>query len=48
MKCVFWKNNKCNSQYGKNIKFCDGVNPPEECPYNFKKLFKKVNKCIKE
>ena len=31
-KCLMWKNNKCNSDYGNKIK-CDGIKAPKKCPY---------------
>ena len=37
IKCIFWKNGRCNSDYGNGIK-CDGINPPEGCPYSPEKL----------
>jgi hypothetical protein len=33
-KCIFWKENMCDSVFGKGIP-CDGSNPPKNCPYKF-------------
>jgi hypothetical protein len=35
-KCIFWfwKENRCDSKFGKGIP-CDGSNPPKNCPYKF-------------
>lgn len=32
IKCVMWKNGKCNSMYGHQIR-CDGLKSPRKCPY---------------
>jgi hypothetical protein len=44
-KCMFWKDGKCNSMYAKGLK-CDGIHPPEKCPWDLRKL--EVVKCPKE
>lgn len=32
MKCLFFKEGKCNSDYGSRME-CDGIHPPLKCPY---------------
>lgn len=45
MKCIFWKNGQCESDYGKEIK-CESGSPntlPLGCPYSEKKLYQTQN-----
>ena len=42
IKCIFWKGDKCNSDYNNGEK-CDGINPPHTCPYfHYKNFIKKL------
>jgi len=38
VKCMFWKEGKCDSDYNKGYK-CDGIHPPCDCPYSHDKKF---------
>jgi len=47
IKCMMFKNNKCQSNYSKNI-ICDGIHVPKDCSYSLNKFGKKKIKIIKE
>lgn len=38
-KCIFFKEGRCNSDYGKTVR-CDGIKNSEDCPYNSNKIAK--------
>jgi len=45
-KCVMWKRGRCCSMYAKGV-YCDGLNPPKNCPYKSVKKGVEINKEVR-